>query len=96
VANDADGTTFALEAASRQRLTREAPGVRHAPRIYVAHETEADFASLVTEMQPQIVTLLTGLSPERAAELGGVIFRDASSDRELGRSTAVPRRRRAR
>lgn len=79
-----DGETFALDPISAG-LLRETYGdaVRLSPRVFVAHATRADYEHVHGEIAPQIITLLTGLSEERLSALGGVVFRDATTERDL-------------
>lgn len=82
-----DGETYALEPHSLERL-REAFGhaVHVRPRVFVAHETRADYEHVAAAIAPQIVVLLTGLSEQRLEPMGGVIFRDPVTDRDLPRT----------
>lgn len=82
-----DGETYALEPRSLTRL-REAFGhaVHVRPRVFIAHETRADYDHVPAAVAPQIVMLLTGLSEKRLEPIGGVIFRDPVTDRDLPRT----------
>lgn len=79
-----DGQTFALDPLSRRRV-REHFGeqVHLHPRVFIAHETAADYDSMRVDLVAQVVQLLTGLSPSRLDELGGVSFRDSTTDGEV-------------
>lgn len=79
-----DGQTFALHPLSRRRL-REGFGdaVHMHPRVFIAHETAADYERLRVALAAQVIVLLTGVSEARLAELGGVCFRDSATDQEL-------------
>lgn len=82
-----DGETFALEPRSLKRLRAAFGSAAHPrPRIFLAHETRADNEHVHASMAPQIIMLLTGLAEERLASLGGVIFRDPVTDRDLPRT----------
>lgn len=81
-----DGQTFALEPRSLRRLQAQFGDALHpSPRVFIAHETHADHEHVHGRIAPQVIALLTGLSEERIAELGGVKFVDAVTDRELPR-----------
>jgi hypothetical protein len=72
-----DGETYAPEPRSLKRV-REAFGqAAHVrSRVFIAHETRADYEHVHGAGAPQIVSLLTGLTEQRLEPVGGVIFRD--------------------
>lgn len=79
-----EGETYALEPRSLDRLrTALGDAVRSHPRIFIAHETRVDSDHVERSMTSQIIQLLTGVSEERLRGLGGVIFRDPVTEREL-------------
>lgn len=83
---DRDGATYALEPRSLERLRRELGSAVHVrPRVFIAHETKADYEHVQGKIAPQIIQLLTGLTEERLVPLGGVTFRDAVTEQELPR-----------
>lgn len=93
---DGDGETFSLQPGSLARLRAAFPGEVHgSPRVFIAHETKADFEHVHGRIAPQIIQLLTGLTEDRLQRLGGVIFWDPVTERELPRakSTHSPRAR---
>lgn len=79
-----EGETYALEPRSLDRL-RAALGdaVRSHPRIFIAHETRADYDRVESSMTSHIIQLLTGVTEERLRVLGGVIFRDPVTEQDL-------------
>jgi len=79
-----DGETYALEPRSLDRI-REALGdaVHVRPRIFVAHETRADYEHMHGAIAQQVIQLLTGVAQERLQPLGGVIFRDPATELDL-------------
>ena len=82
-----DGQTFAIEPMSLERLRQSLGREAHVhPRVFVAHESAADHDQLHGELVAQIVRLLTGVSEERLAFLGGISLRDPVTDEELDRS----------
>ncbi|AGP39208.1 hypothetical protein BE04_02970 [Sorangium cellulosum] len=84
-----DGATFALEPRSLDRLRATfGSAVRARDRIFIAHETRADYEEVQGSIAPQIVVLLTGLSEDRLRPLGGVVFRDPVSEKDLPRTAA--------
>ncbi len=83
VGRDGNGATFAMDSASRRRLAEILPGVRVWPRLFLAHEHEGDFARLGEAVQAHVLTLLTGVSGERLASLGSVVFMDPVSEEEI-------------
>lgn len=81
-----DGETFAIDPLCRERLRERFGDVfRSRQRVFIAHETRADYEHVHGQIVPQIVVLLTGLSEERLNEVGPVIFVDAVTERELPR-----------
>lgn len=84
-----DGATFALEPRSLDRLRAAFGSAVHArDRIFLAHETRADQEQVQGSIASQIVMLLTGLGEDRLQALGGVVFRDPVSERDLPRTAA--------
>lgn len=82
-----DGETFALEPRSLRRL-RQAFGdaVHVRPRIFIAHETKADYEHVHGAIAGQVIALLTGLSEERLKGMfGDVTFQDPVTEQELPR-----------
>lgn len=81
-----DGETYAIEPRSLDVL-REAFGaeVHPRPRLFIAHETRSGYEHFHGELAPQIVILLTGLTEDALERVGGVVFRDALTDRDLHR-----------
>ena len=81
-----DGETFALEPRSLDRLSRNFGGaVRPHPRVFIAHETRADYEHVHDDIARQVIVILTGLQEERLSGLGGVIFQDPVTEQELPR-----------
>jgi hypothetical protein len=81
-----DGETYALEPRSLEKLRQELGSAVHArPRVFVAHETRADYEHIHGAIAQQIIQLLTGVTEERLGPLGGVIFRDPVTERDLPR-----------
>ena len=82
-----DGETYALEPRSLDRLRKEFGAQVHSrPRVFIAHETRADYEHVNDAVVQQVVQLLTGLSEERLRPLGGVTFRDPVTERDLPRA----------
>lgn len=81
-----DGQTFSLDPLSRNRL-RESFGdaVHMRPRVFIAHESKADYEQLNADLVGQVIQLLVGVSEARLEELGGVSLRDPVTDQELDR-----------
>lgn len=81
-----NGETYALEPRSLTRLRRELGAAVHArPRVFIAHELRADYEHVDGAIAGQVIHLLTGISEDRLRPLGGVIFRDPVTDRDLPR-----------
>ena len=82
-----DGETYALESRSLRRLRDTLGEAVHAhPRVFIAHETGADYDAVHGAIVPQVIQLLTGLTEERLRPLGGVSFRDPVTEQELRRA----------
>lgn len=82
-----DGETYALEPRSLDRLRSELGSAVHArSRVFIAHETQADYEHVHGAIVEQIIHLLTGLSEERLQPLGGVTFRDPVTEQDLPRT----------
>lgn len=75
-----DDCSYELHPQSRRTLRERYPNVTLVPSLFVGYETQADFEELHGKMWTQIVTLLTGLSPKRLANLGGVYVIDPSDE----------------
>ena len=82
-----DGETYALEPRSLERLQKALGAAVHwRPRVFIAHETKADYEHVHGTVAKQIIQLLTGLDEERLGALGGVTFRDALTEKDLERT----------
>jgi len=81
---DREGATYALERHSRDRV-REAFGkeLHLSPRVFIAHETAADFENIRGALMPQIALILTGLAEDRLSQLGEIVFVDPVTEKEL-------------
>lgn len=81
---DRQGATYALERRSKDRLREMfGPALHLAPRLFIAHETEADFAEIRGQIQPQIAAILTGLAEDRLSEVAPILFVDPVTEKEL-------------
>jgi len=84
-----EGATFSLKPSSRERLQeRYGSAVHFRSRIFIAHETRADYEAVHSALTGQIVALLTGLSEEQLQELGGVTFRDPVTEVDIPKRAA--------
>ena len=76
-----DGQTFALDPLSRNRVRDHFGDEIHLhPRVFIAHETAADYGSMRADLADQVVQLLTSVSSSRLDELGGASFRDSTDE----------------
>lgn len=79
-----DGQTFALAPLSRDQIREQFGDQVHLhPRVFIAHETKADYESVREDLVTLIVQLLTGVQPDRQHELGEVSIQDPVTDREV-------------
>jgi hypothetical protein len=87
VASSLDGTSFALDPSSQQRIRQAFPNVRVSTRhVFIAHDTHEALAESLGQFEDQIAFLLTGVSVDQLADrFSFVSFRDPRSEREVGR-----------
>jgi hypothetical protein len=91
VGRSLDGTSFALDPTSQQRV-RDAfasvsPSTRH---VFISHDTREDLKHTVRRLEQQIAIVLTGVTAERLAErFKSISFRDPSSQRVVERLELV-------
>lgn len=80
-----DGDGYEVDYLSRRWLQQALPGVRAVRQIYIGHETRRDLEPQLEQLWEQVVTLLTGVSPARLAELGvsRVSFLDPATNQEF-------------
>jgi len=69
-----DGVTYRLHPKSAQRLRAAFPGVTAALSVFVGHATHADFRSVHGPVWPQVLMILVGVSVDRLAALGRLVF----------------------
>jgi hypothetical protein len=69
-----DGVTYRLHPKSAQRLRAAFPGVHAAPSVFVGHATHADFRAVHGPVWPQVLMILGGVSIDRLATLGRLVF----------------------
>jgi hypothetical protein len=82
-----DGETYALSPGTKERLRATfGDDVRARSRLFISHETRADYDHVHKDIAAQVVILLTGLTEDRLRDLGGVRFLDAVTERELPRT----------
>lgn len=82
-----DGETYSLEPRSLDLLRATfGEAVHPRPRLFLAHETRADYEHIHGATAPQVVMLLTGLAEEKLKRVGGVVFRDSVTERDLPRA----------
>lgn len=91
VGRSLDGTSFALDPTSQQRVRDAFPGVAVSTRhVFIAHDTSEDLKHTVGRLEEQIAIVLTGVTPERLAEhFKSLSFRDPHSHREVARLAVV-------
>jgi hypothetical protein len=80
---EADGYTFSLDYESEQRARALNPDPSTPNRVFVGFDLKAPFETFHERIARFVLPLLTGLAPDRIAELG-VSFRDSWNDRPLG------------
>lgn len=81
---DQQGATYALDPSSVERLKRESPeGLHVVPRLFIAHETAADYNQIRADLKAQIAHILTGLSEDNLGSLAPIVFVDPVSEKQL-------------
>ena len=82
VGQQLDGHTFMLEPAGRTLLQTRFPEAHIVKKVFISHETRLGFESVQGSILNQVVSLLSGMPPERLAESGiAVAFRDVANDK---------------
>lgn len=87
VASSLDGTSFALDPGSQERIREAFPGVRVSTRrVFISHDTREAFNESIGRFENQIAVLLTGVQADKlATKFSSISFRDPKSEREVGR-----------
>ncbi|MEY4580610.1 MAG: hypothetical protein RL701_5313, partial [Pseudomonadota bacterium] len=80
-----EGATFALKPTSRALLKmRFGEDVHIRTRIFITHESQADYAAVHSDLASQVVQILTGLSVQRLTDGGyAVEFRDPETETKI-------------
>lgn len=79
-----DNYTFSLDLDSRDRIIEEFRGaVMPTRRVTIAVDTKAEFEKVFGPIEPQVIHLLTGLSPDRLRSRHPIEVRDSKTDRVL-------------
>jgi hypothetical protein len=79
-----DNYTFSLDIESRDRITEVFHDtVMPTRRVTVAVDTKAAFEKVFGPIEPQVIHLLTGLSPDRLRDRLPIEVRDSKTDRVL-------------
>jgi hypothetical protein len=85
-----DNYTFSLDIESRDRIIDSFRGtVMPARRVTVAIDTKAAFEKVFGSIEPQVIHLLTGLSPERLQSRLSLEVRNSKTDQVLWRSSVA-------
>lgn len=71
VSRRSDGCTYSLSPTSRKLIRRAAPDAYLAPIVFIASQTPNDFETTQGPIWGQVANILTGLSEEQLAHLGG-------------------------
>lgn len=92
VAGSLDGTSFALDPGSRERIREAFPGVRVSTRrVFISHDTREAFDQTVGRFESQIAVLLTGVQAHQlGTKFRAISFRDPTSEREINRLPVLP------
>lgn len=84
-----DGMVFGFPLVTERALKAAFPDIRLAERIFIAFPTiEAMEATRGVDFWKQVLTFLTGLSPEKLAGVGGWRFIDPTTGRQFAEGSA--------
>jgi hypothetical protein len=75
-----DGAVYDLDSQSEFRIKERYPDATPLESIMLGHRREADFERLNRPRWEPMVLLLTGLTPEQIADLGGVRIYDIEQE----------------
>jgi hypothetical protein len=76
-----DGGVYQLDPLSERRIEEAFPGANVLPVVVLGYRTEADFERTHRPHWEQVAKVLTGLTPEQIARLGGVRVYDPERNR---------------
>jgi hypothetical protein len=76
-----DGGVYGLDFRSHDRIKQAFPEAAPLPMIMLGRDCAADFDRIHPPLWERMVLLLTGLTREQIAELGGVTIYDADNER---------------
>jgi len=83
VSTDPDGIVFQLDSDVRKAIRGMGSRVKPARRLFVSYETNDDFRRSHGPVFDHVALVLTGLSTDKLAALGGVRFIDALNDKTI-------------
>jgi hypothetical protein len=75
-----DGNTYSLHPNSLKLIRRHFPQVRPQPTVFIGSDTQAGSEAAGGPIYDQVAILLTGLSPEKLATIGGYRIVDPITD----------------
>ncbi len=90
VGRQSNGWTYALHPNSLQVIRKHFPAVHPRPSIFLGRDAQSDYEVASGTRYDQIAVLLTGLSLEELAELGGYRIVDPITDLVLHETDVVP------
>lgn len=70
-----NGETFALKPSSARRI-RDHFHVEPRPRVFIAHDTKADFDAVRADMENAVIQLLAGVTKDELSKHARVEFQD--------------------
>jgi hypothetical protein len=69
-----DGAAYELHPRSQRRIEEKFPGLKLLPVVFLGHRRASEFDTLQPPRWKQMALLLTGLTEEQIAEMGGVVL----------------------
>ena len=83
VGRQRDGWTFQLSPKAKQILRGKVPEPVLKTSVFVGYDTKSDFEFFHGPVWEHVAMLLTRLSPDQLAQLGGYFFVDRSGNDEI-------------
>lgn len=92
VGRQTDGCVYQLPPSSRTRIENKFPHAHVAPSLFIGWKTETDIKRATSSHWRQIVIILTGLTDDQVAQLGGVRICDPLDESVVWESPVSPTR----
>ena len=87
-----DGVLYTLPHRTQRRIEERFPEARPLPRIILGHDKREEFPSRHEPYWDRMVSMLTGLTAEQIAELGGICIYNPDTEKVVRRWHPAPAR----